>query len=81
MGRCLGYTPTAVNRMTNRQVSKHYLPATSFAGGNKHPFITGRNEVLAKVIFSQASVIHSVHRGGVCSGPGGGGGWWCLFWS
>ena len=25
--------------------------------------ITGRNEVLAKVIFSQASVIHSVHRG------------------
>ena len=26
--------------------------------------ITGRNEVLAKVIFSQASVIHSVHRGG-----------------
>ena len=36
--------------------------------------ITGRNEVLAKVIFSQASVIHSVHRGGgVWSGvtPGG----------
>ena len=30
---------------------------------------TGRNEVLARVIFSQASVIHSVHRGG--SGPGG----------
>ena len=27
--------------------------------------ITGRNEVLAKVIFSQASVIHSVHGGGV----------------
>ena len=26
--------------------------------------ITGQNEVLAKVIFSQASVIHSVHRGG-----------------
>ena len=29
------------------------------------PIITGRNEVLAKVIFSQASVIHSVHRGGL----------------
>ena len=27
-------------------------------------FFTGRNEVLAKVMFSQASVIHSVHRGG-----------------
>ena len=26
--------------------------------------ITGRNKVLAKVIFSQVSVIHSVHRGG-----------------
>ena len=33
---------------------------------------TGRNEVLAKVIFSQASVIHSVHRGGVCSKFSGG---------
>ena len=32
--------------------------------------ITGRNEVLAKVIFSQVSVIHSVHRGGG-SGPRG----------
>ena len=38
---------------------------------------TGRNEVLAKVIFSQASVIHSVHGGGCLqiwggvSGPGG----------
>ena len=27
-------------------------------------FITGRNEVLAKVIFLHLSVIHSVHRGG-----------------
>ena len=27
--------------------------------------ITGRNEVLAKVIFLHLSVIHSVHRGGV----------------
>ena len=35
------------------------------------PIITGRNEVLAKVIFSQASVIHSVHRGGPVL-PGGG---------
>ena len=33
-------------------------------------FITSRNEVLAKVIFSQVSVIYSVHGGG--SGPGGG---------
>ena len=29
--------------------------------------ITGRNEVLAKVIFSQACVKNSVHRGGVCA--------------
>ena len=28
-------------------------------------FITGRNEVVAKVIFLHLSVIHSVHRGGV----------------
>ena len=28
--------------------------------------ITGRNEVVAKVIFLHLSVIHSVHRGGVC---------------
>ena len=28
-------------------------------------FITGRNEVLAKVIFLHLCVIHSVHRGGV----------------
>ena len=35
-------------------------------------FITGRNEVLAKVIFSQACVKNSVHGGGgVWSGPGG----------
>ena len=27
-------------------------------------FITGRNEVVAKVMFLQVSVIHSVHRGG-----------------
>ena len=27
---------------------------------------TGRNEVLAKVIFLQLSVIHSVHMGGGC---------------
>ena len=47
------------------------------------PLITGRNEVLAKVIFSQACVKNSVHRGGgVWSGPGGGvppnfgGGFW-----
>ena len=33
---------------------------------------TGRNEVLAKVIFSQASVIHSVHRGGGYFFRGGG---------
>ena len=31
---------------------------------------TGRNEVLAKVIFSQASVIHSVHRGVYIFGGG-----------
>ena len=29
--------------------------------------ITGRNEVVAKVIFLHLSVIHSVHRGGVAS--------------
>ena len=30
-------------------------------------FFTGRNEVVAKVIFLHLSVIHSVHRGeGVC---------------
>ena len=35
-------------------------------------FLPARNKVLAKVIFSQASVIHSVHRGGGgVSGPGG----------
>ena len=28
--------------------------------------VTGRNEVVAKVIFLHLSVIHSVHRGGVC---------------
>ena len=28
------------------------------------PIITGRNEVVAKVIFLHLSVIHSVHRGG-----------------
>ena len=38
---------------------------------------TGRNEVLAKVIFARASVIHSVHREGCsrfCSNFSGGGG-------
>ena len=29
-------------------------------------FITGRNEVVAKVIFLHLSLIHSVHGGGVC---------------
>ena len=29
-------------------------------------FFTGRNEVVAKVIFLHLSVIHSVHGGGVC---------------
>ena len=33
--------------------------------GVRQPIITGRNEVLAKVIFLHLSVIHSVHRGGV----------------
>ena len=28
--------------------------------------VTGRNEVVAKVIFLHLSVIHSVHRGGGC---------------
>ena len=39
---------------------------------------TGRNEVVAKVIFLQVSVIHSVHRGGGVSdffGVGVGVGW------
>ena len=35
--------------------------------------ITGRNEVSAKVIFSQACAMNSVHRGGVCSKFSGGG--------
>ena len=33
---------------------------------NVKTIITGRNEVVAKVIFLHLSVIHSVHRGGVC---------------
>ena len=33
--------------------------------------ITGRNEVVAKVMFSQVSVIHSVHRGGSPENPPG----------
>ena len=39
-------------------------------GTGKDGFITGRNEVLAKVIFSEACVILSTGGGG--SGPGGG---------
>ena len=31
---------------------------------NLYHIITGRNEVVAKVIFLHVSVIHSVHRGG-----------------
>ena len=31
----------------------------------RYDLITGRNEVLAKVIFLHLSVIHSVNRGGV----------------
>ena len=39
----------------------------------KQTLITGRNEVLAKVIFLHLSVIHSVHGGvGVCSNFSGG---------
>ena len=34
--------------------------------GGHQPIITSRNEVVAKVIFLHLSVIHSVHRGGVC---------------
>ena len=30
-----------------------------------YTIFTGRNEVVAKVMFLQVSVIHSVHRGGV----------------
>ena len=33
------------------------------------PVITGRNEVLAKVIFSQVCVKNSVHRGGTAPPP------------
>ena len=32
---------------------------------NAFPIVTGRNEVVAKVIFLHLSVIHSVHRGGM----------------
>ena len=32
----------------------------------KNEIIIGRNEVLAKVIFSQACVMNSVHTGGGC---------------
>ena len=50
-------------------------------------FVTGRKDVLAKVIFSRASVIHSVHDGGggglvpgglqiFREGWSGPGGWW-----
>ena len=33
-----GQTPP-MNRMTDRQVKKHYLPATSFAGGKDRSFL------------------------------------------
>ena len=51
-----GYlTPWLLVRMNNPQVL--------------HGLITGRNEVLAKVIFSQACVKNSVHRGGYLTRP------------
>ena len=43
------------------------------AKGHSHgAFFTGRNEVLAKVIFSEACVILSTGGGGVCSKFSGG---------
>ena len=38
------YTPP-VNKMTDRQVYKHYLPATSFAGGKDSVFLTNSQVV------------------------------------
>ena len=39
----------------------------TYTSVHKGEFITGRNEVVSKVIFLHLSVIHSVHRGeGVC---------------
>ena len=41
-----------------------YTPNTSKVYCYKVIFFTGRNKVVAKVMFLQVSVIHSVHRGG-----------------
>ena len=41
-----------------------YIPPIQLLCEPPKWFVTGLNEVLAKVIFSQASVIHSVHSGG-----------------
>ena len=40
-------------------------------GKSTNHLITGRNEVVAKVMFLQVSVIHSVHRGGLQRTPPG----------
>ena len=52
------------------KVGAKSIPGNSCDISGAQILITGRNEVLAKVIFSQASVIHSVHRGGYFLGGG-----------
>ena len=54
-----------------------YLVRLSICSSSHRLVITGRNEVVAKVIFLHLSVIHSVHRGrsasvhaGIPPGPG-----------
>ena len=42
-------------------------PLTMIRNIHVHLLITGRNEIVAKVIFLHLSVIHSVHRGGSAS--------------
>ena len=44
-------------------MTRHVLLIKSTERTVSFEFFTGRNEVLAKVIFLHLSVIHSVHRG------------------
>ena len=50
--------------LQDKKQSSTYLPVAA-------DFLPPENEVWGKVIFSQASVIPSVHRGGSASGEGG----------
>ena len=48
-----------------------YFTTAYFPCQQRSNVITGRNEVVAKVMFLQVSVIHSVHRGGSPENPPG----------